>query len=353
MSADPAMKRPGAAGPGGTGPGPNAQPNTWRDRLAPSPAFRWLTLAIVVAIICLIGSGAWVRLSESGLGCPTWPACSAHDLVANDNYHALVEFVNRCFIAAIAVLVAVAFLAAALARPRRRDLTWLAGGLIAGYIAEAVLGGITVLAKLAPALVASHLVLAMLLLADAVALYWQASGETSWAEGRRARDARLLGRLILLALSAVVVAGTVATGSGPHSGKPGTPRFGFRFPATVELHAITGMFLFGLVVAAFFVLRSAGAPPSLMRSYYAVLGAIALQGIIGYAQYFSGLPTGLVEVHEVGAAIVVASAVHLNLHMGPLDVKLRRRPASASSAGASRSGGPGPAPRAPDPVKVG
>jgi len=137
-----------------------------------------VALLTVLAVLLLVGTGGWVRLSESGLGCSTWPKCYGNDLVAHDTYHPLVEFVNRCAITAVAVLIGVAVIGAVLAPRPRRDLLRLSAGLFAGYVTEAVLGGLTVLAKLAPALVAVHLVEAMLVLAGAVALHWRAGHGT-------------------------------------------------------------------------------------------------------------------------------------------------------------------------------
>lgn len=285
--------------------------------------FRLLSLLTVISLVALIGSGGWVRLSESGLGCPTWPKCYSNQLAAHDTYHALVEFANRCVITTVGVLVALMLLAALRRHNPRRDLTWLAGGLVVGYVGEAVLGGITVLLKLAPELVAAHLVLAMLLLVDGVILHWRA-GDSRPAEAKApARepsvgpDVRRLGQLLLAAITAVVVLGTVATGSGPRAGNPGTKRFPFKFSSTVELHAVVGMFLFGLVVASFFVLKATDAPQRVRRLHLGLLGLMALQGIVGYVQYFTKLQIDLVEIHIVGAALLVIALVRFNLELGP------------------------------------
>ena len=274
---------------------------------------RWLSLAVAVAIVMLIGSGGWVRLSGSGLGCPTWPDCTATSLIASASYHAVVEFVNRCVITAVGVLAGAAVLSTILRRPRRRDLIWPAVGLIAGYIGEAVLGGLTVLLKLAPALVAAHLVLAMLLLADAVILYWRSGGREKAGLAAVDRSTVLLSDLMLAAMALVVIAGTVATGSGPRSGSPGTARFGISFRAAVELHASTGIFLFGLTVAMFFLLRSVRAPRPAWRRYGAVAGLMALQGSLGYATYFSDVQADPTEAHIVVGALLLVALIRLRL----------------------------------------
>jgi cytochrome c oxidase assembly protein subunit 15 len=271
------------------------------------------SLASVVAVVMLIGTGGWVRLSGSGLGCPTWPNCTAASLVASPSYHALVEFVNRSMITAVGVLIGAAVLAALLRRPRRRDLAWLAAILVAAYAGEAVLGGLTVLLKLAPALVAAHLVLAMLLLADAVVLHWLAGGDRTAVQAVADRSTVLLSDLMLLTMIVVIAAGTVATGAGPHSGSPGTARFGLPFRAAVEFHASAGIFLFGIAVTMFFLLRTVRAPRAAWRRYGAVTGLMAAQGTLGYATFFSHVQVDLAEAHVVVGALLVVALVRLRL----------------------------------------
>jgi cytochrome c oxidase assembly protein subunit 15 len=275
--------------------------------------YRRLSLVVVVSVLALIGTGAWVRLSESGLGCPTWPDCTGGHLVAHDTYHALVEFVNRCVITGVAVLVGLAVVGALLAVERRRDLLWLSLGLFAGYVLEAVLGGLTVLARLAPALVAAHLVVAMLLLADAVVLHWQAGRPAGPSAPTAGREVRRLGRLLLVVLGVILVLGTVVAGSGPYAGSAGVSRFAFHFQSVAELHAVVVLFYLGLVVAMYFALRADAVAPSLLRAYGVLLVVTALQGALGYAQYFSGLPVVLVEAHILGAGALVIATVRFNL----------------------------------------
>jgi cytochrome c oxidase assembly protein subunit 15 len=184
-------------------------------------------------------------------------------------------------------------------------------------VTEAVLGGLTVLAKLAPALVAVHLVVAMLVLAGAVTLHWLAGHGTGPHLPATGWEVRLLARLLLLVLGAVIVLGTVATGAGPDAGGPDVPRFGFRFQAAAELHAVAIMFLCGLAVAMFFALRPGTVTRPVLRAYAMLLLATVLQGAVGYVQYFGGLPAGLVEARIVGAGILVIASVRFNLALGP------------------------------------
>lgn len=167
----------------------------------------------------------------------------------------------------------------------------------AGYLAEAVLGGLTVLAKLAPALVAAHLAVAMLVLAGAVALHWRAGHGAGAQLPVTRREVHLLARLLLFVLAFVIVLGTVATGAGPDAGSPDAPRFGFRFQAVAELHAVVVRFLAGLIVAAFFALRLSAVPPAAHRAYAMLLAVTVLQAAVGYSQYFAGLPADPIEIH--------------------------------------------------------
>jgi cytochrome c oxidase assembly protein subunit 15 len=301
-------------------------------------AFRWLAFGVLLSIVALIGTGEWVRLSESGLGCPTWPYCTANDIAATLHYHAMVEFTNRCIITLVGIGVGLTFLATFLLPERRRDLRWLAGALIAGYVGEAVLGGITVLEKLNPALVAGHLILAFLLVADAVVLHWRAGRAPGKALAHNSPETLWLVRLMLLALAVIVMAGTVATGSGPKAGQPGTPRFPFPFPAAVEFHAICGMFLFGATVAAFFAIRAAKLPYEVRRSHLALLGALCLQGVLGYSTYFTGVEIFLADFHAVEAAVVAILLVRFYLHLRDRRpaLSLVRGDVAPSVAGAGR-----------------
>src|ERR1700730_13143086 len=150
----------------------------WPRELSPE-AYHRVTLLAVWALGFIILTGGAVRLTGSGLGCPDWPTCSRHRVVAPLHYHALVEFVNRSITGLVSVMVIVAVLGALVRVPRRRDLTWLALGLVAGVISQIVLGGLTVLFKLAPPFVMAHFLLSMLILADATVLHHRAG----WPDG--------------------------------------------------------------------------------------------------------------------------------------------------------------------------
>ncbi len=137
-------------------------------------AYRKITFLALAALVAIILSGAAVRLTDSGLGCPDWPTCQQHSFVAAWQYHAVVEFANRCFTAVVTAAVVLAVLGAALRDPRRRDLILLSLGLVLGVLAQVVLGGLTVLYKLDPPYVMAHFLLSIGLVWNGVVLFRRA-----------------------------------------------------------------------------------------------------------------------------------------------------------------------------------
>ena len=206
--------------------------------LAARPAtYRRLTLLAALALAVIIVTGAVVRLTGSGLGCPDWPECNRSSFV-DVSSHGAIEQVNRLFTGVVRVAVILAVLGALVRGPRRRDLTWLSLGLVGGVIGQIVLGGITVLTDLHPVAVQSHFVLSILILTDAVVLHHRA-GEAGRLPADRARTIR---RQVLVAWGLVglaIVTGTVVTGSGPHGGDEKARRFGFAVTSVARVHSIT------------------------------------------------------------------------------------------------------------------
>jgi cytochrome c oxidase assembly protein subunit 15 len=307
---------------------PGARGWAWRlaqTVLAPSPAaMRRIALAGVVASAGIIMTGAAVRLSQSGLGCPDWPRCTATSIVATGAsgdplVHRWVEFGNRLVTVAIFVIAVAVWVAAWRYRPdgrRRRDLVWLASAQPAGILAQAALGGIVVLTNLDPVWVSVHFVFSMALVAAAVALHVRC------AEGRGptrllvARELRPFALGAVSVLGLMIAAGTVVTGTGPLAGgrlADGRliPRFHLPLSGVTQFHADIGWLLAGLAVALVLGLRLAGAPRPAVRRGWVLLGLIGAQGVIGYSQYFSGLPAGLVWVHVCDAVLIWIVAVRL------------------------------------------
>lgn len=303
-------------------------------RLSPQ-AYRRATTAALVLLSVIVVTGAAVRLTGSGLGCTDWPTCENDRLVAPLEFHPMIEFANRVFTGAVVVAIVVAVLGSLVRTPRRRDLTWLSLGLVAGVVGQIVLGGITVLFELHPALVGGHFLLSMVLVTNAVVLHWRA-GRDSKPIRMAPPDSRerWLANLIVAAAAVVLVAGTVVTGTGPHGGDEEARRYAFEMPDVARVHGATVWVLVALTVVAALRLRSSTLSPDAARAATTLLGIEVAQGAIGYMQYFNGVPPLLVALHVVGALGVWIAAVRLRLSIGSwfaLDLEPRPRPPREAS----------------------
>jgi cytochrome c oxidase assembly protein subunit 15 len=289
--------------------------------LAPTPAAlrRWAMAGVITSALIIL-TGAAVRLSQSGLGCPDWPACSARSIAAagvtgDTLIHRWIEFGNRLVTIAIFVVAVGVFIATWRFRPadgqRRRDLRWLAAAQPGAIVLQALLGGLVVLTKLNPALVSVHFLASVALIAATVALYMR-----SQESGARARP--LVPRLVQLAAVAVIgtvalmmAAGTVVTGTGPLAGAADVARYHLPLEGVTQLHADIGWLLAGLMAGLLVGLRLGHAPARSVRVGWLLLGLIGLQGVIGYIQYFTGLPAGLVWFHVAGSVAIWITALLL------------------------------------------
>ncbi len=267
------------------------------------------------AMVLIVLTGEAVRLTGSGLGCPTWPRCYGH-VYPPLSGHAVIEFSNRVLSAPVCIAAILAWVAALRRRPYRRDLARISLLLPLGVVAQAILGGLTVLGKLDYGWVMAHFALSMLVILGAATLMWRALHPV----GQRPRNAdRLLLRTSrgVLALTALVVfAGTAATAAAPDAGgAPGEPinRLDFDGSATLdfvihrhaEIAAVLG-------VAALFMWWTAhrrSKDPVLRQSSTALCVAMALQGAVGLAQYYAKLPAGLVWLHVVLACAIWIAAI--------------------------------------------
>ena len=278
-----------------------------------SLSHRLNVLALVLVTLIVVTGGA-VRLTGSGLGCSDWPECSTGHLTPALQFHGLVEFGNRLVTVVLTLAVAAAFLAAVFRRPRRRDLVYLSGGLVVGILAQAVLGGIVVYTKLNPYLVMVHFVATMALLADAVVLVHRSTRDYRPGSARLLVPRPLLrlhyGMLVLLA--AVIAAGAAATGAGPLAGIS-SGQVAKRIPISLrdlaELHASLVMLLVGLTIGLVVGLHMVDVPERVRRAGRILLAVMVAQAAVGYTQYFTHLPALLVEVHLLGASILVIGAV--------------------------------------------
>jgi cytochrome c oxidase assembly protein subunit 15 len=294
-----------------------------RHRLTISPAgYRRVTFLALLALGFIVVTGGTVRVTGSGLGCPDWPTCAEGRIVAPLEYHALIEFVNRMVTGTVSIMVIVAVLAALRRRPYRRDLVWLAGGLVLGVIGQIVLGGLVVLFHLYPPLVMGHFVLSMVLVANAVVLHHRAgqpdagSPDTAPAVQAEAGDLRPLSSWLVAWAAVVLFLGPVVTGSGPHAGNH-EGQFVERLPFAVRdvarLHGLAVWIL--LALALYTVWRSYrdGAPAEARRRGAVLLAVLCAQGAIGYIQYFNDVPAPLVAVHIAGATALWASVLRFRL----------------------------------------
>ncbi len=281
-----------------------------RSRLAVTPLqYRRVALLTLAALTLIVLTGAAVRLTGSGLGCPDWPRCYGKALPPLST-HALIEFGNRALSGLVGVLTVVAAVLAFTRRPFRRDLALLALTLPLGVVAQAVLGGFTVREHLAPGFVMAHFALSMVVLVAAVALAWR----SSHVPGTRPRSADRLSVWSIRALAPLgaltILVGTAATAAGPHAGgSPGQRihRLHFKGAGTLQWvihrHATIAA-LFGVAVIAVWLLARRREAGSDVQEPLTALGVLlAAQGLVGSVQYELKLPTDMVWVHVALATV--------------------------------------------------
>ncbi|WP_308123559.1 COX15/CtaA family protein [Modestobacter marinus] len=269
-----------------------------------------VALANVVANGLIVVTGGAVRLTGSGLGCPTWPRCTDDSFVATPELagHGAIEFGNR-LLTFVLTAVAIATLVAVF-RSARRDLRRLAVLSFLGIPAQALLGGVTVLTGLNPWTVAAHFLLSMVLVHVATTL-WLRSREPGVGQLLVRRPFALLTTGIAATVAAVLVVGTVVTGSGPHSGDPAAGRTGLDPELMSQLHADVVFLLIGLTVALLVALHATDSPGRVRRAARDLLVVQLAQGVVGYAQYFTQLPAVLVLLHMAGAVLITVYTARL------------------------------------------
>jgi len=290
---------------------------------------RGIYVANLVAQMGIVVTGAVVRLTSSGLGCPKWPQCTGESItpVAGqvEEWHKYVEFGNRALTGVLIVLAFGALAAAvwdarrrrAAALPSRRSLTWLAAVPLLGTVAQIPLGGLTVLTGLNPIAVGSHLLLSLVLIALAAALVRRA-GESG--DGPLTSLVRREVRIGIIALTCVIavvlVVGILVTASGPHAGDSRTRRLGLDPQMISWLHADLVVLAIGLLIGLRVALTVTQAHPRSRRAATVALVVFLAQGLIGYVQYFTGLPWVVVGVHVLGATVVWLVTIRLVLSIG-------------------------------------
>ena len=283
------------------------------------PTGRFVTgwaIAMLVSNIGIVATGGAVRLTKSGLGCPTWPRCTAESVVphAELGIHGVIEFGNRMLTWVLTVIAIATVVAIWRRRPVERFNRRLSVLLALGIPFQGVIGGITVLTDLNPWVVALHFLLSMALVSGAAWLvyrlrYPRGTADTTGSAGLVARLGRDLSWLIYVATWAATYLGTVVTGSGPHAGDEDAPRNGLDPANATQLHADAVFVLLGATVAL--VLGARAAKLGQYRTSVMFLGLLLLQGLIGAIQYATDLPIALVIAHMTGSALLVAGATWL------------------------------------------
>jgi cytochrome c oxidase assembly protein subunit 15 len=272
----------------------------------------------VIAQTGIVLTGATVRLTASGLGCPTWPECVEGSIAPTSEqteaFHKYIEFGNR-LLTFVLLIVAIASLFAIYKHNRerklsghnkRRPLTLLALGVLLGILVQAVLGGITVLTGLHPLIVAAHFMVSIGLITIAVMLLVKAQEGYDRPVALQVAKPIHIGMRIHIWLALLVIGiGTLVTGSGPHAGDTNDiVRLGFEFKNITTIHAATVWLFLGLTVGLLISLLATAAPKPVVKQAWIVLGICFAQGIVGYTQFFTGLPWGLVAVHVLGACLL-------------------------------------------------
>ncbi|GEN79170.1 COX15/CtaA family protein [Actinotalea fermentans] len=282
-----------------TEPAPAAP--SWVRRLA------WANLAAQIGIIV---TGGAVRLTGSGLGCSTWPQCEPGQftpvLHEETSSHTMIEFGNRTLTGVLGIIALA--LAVAVWRDTTRPLWFRRLALVplGGVAAQAVIGGITVLADLHPAVVGLHMVVSLVLVAASAALL-ALDGEPL---GRPlvARPTLLAARALLAVGGVLMVLGTVTTGAGPHGGDDEVAyRYAVDPVLAAKVHAAAVWAFVALVLVCLWLLRRASVPARTLRAWWVLLAATLAQGLVGYVQYFTGLPEVLVGVHLLGTGLLTSA----------------------------------------------
>ncbi|MEU0034856.1 COX15/CtaA family protein [Streptomyces sp. NPDC006333] len=284
---------------------------------------RRAALAALVMSVVIVVTGGAVRLTGSGLGCPTWPKCTDDSLTTTSamGFHGVIEFTNRMLTYVLCAAVGWAIIAARSEKPWRRDLTRLGWAQFWIVMSNAILGGVVVLVGLNPYTVAAHFLLSTALITVATVM-WQRTREGSAAP--RPLVGKAVQQLVwcLVAATVVLIAvGTVVTGAGPHAGDSSeVDRMHVSWENVAKLHAVLAWIVVTLTFALWFVLKAVDAPRGPLDRTRDLFLILLGQGVIGYVQYFTDLPEALVGLHMFGSCLVWIGVLRVLL-------SLRERPA--------------------------
>jgi cytochrome c oxidase assembly protein subunit 15 len=288
-------------------------------RVVPGPTFRWFALASFISMIVIVLSGAAVRLTGSGLGCPDWPTCFKGRISTPWGIHHYIEYGNR-MITLLLILVTAATLVAALLREvRRPDLIILSGMLVAGVVADAILGAFVVYSKLNPWLVSLHLLLSLVMVVISAVLYHRS--KYVYGPGARSdvrdRHFLLIARLLWIPFVILLITGTMTTGSGPHAGASQgqlvARRLPFAFSSAAWVHSLAAVLFIGLITGLLFAIWTSDAPSALRLGVRRLVIISLIQAAIGVTQYLTHVPPVLVELHVVGAVSLTIGVTQFHL----------------------------------------
>jgi cytochrome c oxidase assembly protein subunit 15 len=296
-------------------------------------AYRRLTAVIVAVLAIVIVTGAAVRLTNSGLGCPDWPNCNASTFVSVHTRHATIEQVNRILSGLIGLPIAVSIFAAYRRRPRRNDLISLSWVLFALFWCEAVLGGISVKVQLAWVSVMGHFLLAIALVGVALTMHHRAGEPDGPSHPVVSDTARLAARAVYVITIWVLIAGTLVTAAGPHGGDIKAKRLTWPIDDVARVHGVSVNVLIAATLALTLLLWRERAPRRVLYTIEVVLAAMCAQAVIGYVQYFNAVPPLLVGFHVAGAVFVFGAVQQLQL-------ELRQRDAVVTAPVASKVAAP-------------
>jgi cytochrome c oxidase assembly protein subunit 15 len=279
---------------------------------------RWAIVSLIMNIVIVV-TGGLVRLTGSGLGCPTWPRCTADSYVSHPELgvHGAIEFGNRLLTLALIIAAVLTLVSALLYRENgrpRSDLRWLAGGLALGIPLQGVIGGIAVLTQLNPYIVGLHFLLSMVLIALAV---WLVRKTWDLAPADASGLSVVATRITFVLMWLAVWLGTLVTGSGPHAGDENAPRNALDGMLVTRLHTSLVYATVAASVICFALLRS--------RAVLLLVLVEILQAGIGIAQYQLGLPIELVALHLLGASLAIATVTNLMLSVQRSNSKIQVR----------------------------
>jgi cytochrome c oxidase assembly protein subunit 15 len=284
-----------------------------------SPAgYRRLVAVTLASLVFIMVTGAAVRLTGSGLGCPTWPSCEPDSFTPHSasDTHGMVEWANRVITGLVMVFTLAAVVGARWRRPYRRDLFLLSLGLPAWVFANALVGALVVVLDLSPVSVIGHFLLSLGAVANAVVLLERAGREPSPSlAGRRAATPAVLGwcRALVAAAGLVVLTGTLVTGAGPHAGDDRADRLPMAVHTVVRVHGISMVVFLVLTLLVIRRAQRGDAAPVVTHRLHQLLVVLVAQAAIGYWQYFTGVPVLLVGFHVLGAALVWIAVLRVAL----------------------------------------